>query len=241
LTVECRRCEHLPEASRAAVADYAALLGGLMQGRIQSLILFGAAATDRFDPQRHTVRNVLVLEAIDLQALRRLAEHGTKLGKDRISAPLVMTPQYIRASLDSFPLEMIEIYQEHFVLFGRDHFADLAFEDQHIRLQCERDIKSMLIRLRQDLLAAAGRENVLEAIELDMAEGVVRTMRGLLWLTGQTEGMPAASAVTAVEGLIGRKLDGVRTALDVSAEHGWLAFERLYQDIEALGAYADAL
>jgi hypothetical protein len=34
--------------------------------------------------------------------LRCLAEHGLKLGKARIAAPLVMTPEYIQRSLDTF-------------------------------------------------------------------------------------------------------------------------------------------
>ena len=46
--------------------------------------------------------------------------------------------------------------------------------------------------------------------------------------------------MTEVEKIADRKLSGVRLAMDPSAEHGWVAFEKLYNDVEALGNLVDA-
>jgi hypothetical protein len=172
--------------------------------------------------------------------LRELAGRGTVLGKSHIAAPLVMTPEYIAASLDTFPLELLEIHQNHLVLFGEDHFSDLSFDDGHVRLQCERELKTVLIALRQGLLAAAGREKFVGALVVDAAEGLMRTLRGMLWLRGQKDPKPAADVLTQVEKIVGRKLAGVRLALDRAGHHGWSEFESLYADVEALGEAADA-
>ena len=67
------------------------------------------------------------------------------MGKAKIAAPLIMTQDYIQNSLDSFPLEFLEIQQHHLCLFGQDSFAELSFYQPHLRLQCERELKSMLI------------------------------------------------------------------------------------------------
>lgn len=232
--------ERIVEPVRERVGQLAELVIELGGETVQSLTLYGAIAAGVFDATRHTVRSVLVLKKIDLDLLRRLSEHGVKLGKARIAAPLVMTREYITASLDTFALELIEIGQMHVTVFGEDPFTDLSFKDEHVRLQCERELKSVLIGLRQGLLAATGRDKVLESIELDVAESLVRTMRGMLWLKGQKDAKSASEVVGDVEKNIERKLPGLRAALDVSGAHGWDQFQSLYHDVEALAKVADA-
>lgn len=228
------------EPMRGPLEDYARLVRQVAGPNAKSLTLFGAIAAGSFDADRHTARNVLVVGRVDLDMLRQLATHGARLGKVHIAAPLIMTPEYIKASVDTFPLELIEIMQQHLVLFGNDYFEDLSFEEADIRLQSERELKAILIGLRQGLLAAAGREKLVSALEMDVAEGLLRTLRGLLWLKGKKDARPAADVLSDIEKITERKLSGVRTALDPSARHGWNEFEVLYRDVEALGEIANA-
>ena len=232
--------EPVAPAMREPLGEYTRLVKDVVGPNAKALTLFGAATRKTFDTSRQTARSVLVVERVDLSVLKRLAEHGAKLGKLYIAAPLVMTPDYIRDSLDTFPLELIEIMQNHITLFGDDQFTDLSFDDAHIRLQCERELKVILIGLRQGLLAAAGREKFIGALEMDVAEGLMRTLRGFLWLKGQKDAKPAGDVLTEVEKIIDRKLGGVHVAMDPAGHHGWSEFESLYRDVEALGKLADA-
>lgn len=235
-----RELERVDVHMREAIRQYAELVRELAGENALALTLFGAIAAGTFDVSIHTARNVLVLQEADLNFLRRLSEKGAKLGKTRISAPLIMTPEYIKASLDTFPLEFIEIQQKNLTLFGEDHFADLAFEDAHVRHQCERELKAVLIRMRQGLLAAAGRDKVLSALESDATEGLIRTLRGILWLNGHKDARPAAEVVTEAEKISDRMLSGVRRTLAPNTPHDWDSFTKLYADIEALGKFVDA-
>lgn len=223
------------------VREYVDLTQKLGGEAVRSLTLFGVAVTDRFDPSAHVVRNVLELDRVDLEFLKSLSLHGARLGKLRIAAPLVMTRDYIRASCDTFPLELIDISQSHATVLGDDPFTNLEFDDAHVRLQCERDLKAVLIGLRQGLLAAAGRDNVLEAVEVDAGEGLIRTLRGMLWLKGEKESKSPTEVVTSAEQVFDRKLNGIRDAMSVSAAHDFKAFTRLYADVEGLAGVADAL
>lgn len=234
------RMDGIPEPMCGSIRDYAALVRDTAGAGAKSLTLTGAIAVGTFDSSRHSVRSVLVLQTIDLDMLRRFSEHGSKLGKRFIAAPLIMTDEYIKSSLDTFPLELIEISQAHITLFGDDPFADLTFEDKHVRLQCEREFKTVLISLRQGLLTAAGRDKVLKAVELEIGDQLIRTLRGVLWLDGKKKSNPAADVVTEVETMAKRKLTGVRAALDFSGAHGWEQFQSLYRDVEALTEMADA-
>ena len=240
MTDVAQTLDRVVESMREPLRDYVTLLQGIAEGQAKALALFGAIAAGAFDPTRHAARNVLVVEKVDLDMLRRLSSEGVRLGKARIAAPLVMTPKYIEESLDTFPLELLDIQQCHVTLFGDDPFVDLKFEESHVRLQCERELKSILIGMRQGLLAAAGRDKILGALGVDVAEGLLRTLRGMLWLKGTRDALSAPKVLEAMEKVTDRKLGGIRIALDPSATHGWDQFKTLYHDVEALGKIADA-
>lgn len=234
------KLEQVVESLRQPLRDLERLVAQTAGANLKGLTLFGRITHPTFDPSYRTARSVMVVERADLGMLRRLAEHGLRLGRAGIAAPLVMTPKYIAASLDTFPLEFIEIKQHHLTLRGEDHFDGLEVKDTDVRLQCERELKVLLIGLRQGLLSAAGREKFIEVVADDATEAVLRSLRGILWLSGRKEGKPDDEVVDEAETLIKRKFPGVRRSLDPSATVGWDEFETLYSDVEALGEFANA-
>ena len=235
MTEPRRECERIIAPMRERVESYARLIRELFGESARALTVFGSALTDAFNVDRDTVRSVLLVERVELPLLRRLADRGIKLGKAGVAAPLIMTPHHIQTSLDTFPLEFIEIQVQHVTLFGPDYFNDLAFEKAHVRLQCERELKRTLIGLRQALLASAGRERLVPGIGIDAAENLVRTLRGLLWLKDRREFKDTLPIIAEVEMLAARKLPGIRAALDHARPSGWSDFDRLYDDVDALG------
>lgn len=239
MTEEISWSERIGDPMRVPIEDYAQFVRELAGPNALGLVLFGSIVAGTFDRSRQTVRNVLVLERIDLAMLRRLAEKGMKLGKARIAAPLIMTPSYIQETLDAFPLELIEIHQCHVRVFGTDYFDDLSFDESHIRIQCERELKSILIGMRQGLLASGGREKWLGALEEDIAERLLRTLRGMLWLKGERTAKSFDQVIAHIERIAGRSLPGVRSALRLGVHHGWEEFQGLYHDVEALGKVAN--
>lgn len=230
----------IPEPMRQPIQAFAQKIQEFADANALSLALFGSIAAGTFDPKRHTARSVVVLQTVDLEVLRRLAKEGPRLGKARIAAPLIMTPEYISTSADTFPLELLEIQQRHVCIFGQDYFEGLSFQEKHVRLQCERELKTILIGMRQALLSSTGREKLLSEIDTEVAERLVRTLRGLLWLHGQREPQPAAQAVREIERSINRDLPGVRSAIQERGEHGWEEFKALYREVEALRSAVDA-
>ncbi|MBI3840013.1 MAG: hypothetical protein HY288_18990 [Planctomycetia bacterium] len=233
--------EKLSEALRPPVQHYATRLQELVGDRVLALTVYAAAAAGTFDRQRHTVRSAVVFGGNDLNTLRRLALEGSSLGKHRIAAPLVFTPAFLKDSCDTFPLELIEIQQQHVTIFGQDYFAQLTFADPDIRLQCERELKVIQIGMHQGLLASGGHERTLVKIGHELTEHLVRTLRGVLWLKGQRDGRPAAQVVQEIEKLLERSLPGVWGALGQSDGTPWQHFSNLYADVQALGQFVDAI
>ncbi len=233
------KIEGLPSALREPAQRYADLVRAMAGGNATALAFYGMAVADDGVPTRQAARSVLVVQRVELDLLRKLGDQGARLGKAGIAAPLVMTPEYIANSCDTFPLELLEIQQHHVMIFGEDCFRELTFAGEHLRMQCERELKAALMGMHQGLLRAAGRDRWLHPLTLDAAEGLLRVLRGILWLRGIREARRSADTVREVENAVGRKLPGINAALDVSQTHGWDTFRLLYDDVAALGSFVD--
>lgn len=227
----------IPQNLRGKLTKYGEIVAGVVGDNLAGLTAYG----DGLDGAVETLSSVLVVRRVDLAQLRLLAERGPTLGNLGLTAPVVMTPAYIEASLDTFPLEMMEIHQRHATIAGEDHFASISVDDEHLRLQCERELKRILIRMRQGVLAAGGREDVLAALEKDVGLHLVRTIRGLAWLRGERSFLSMDQAIQQAEALAGGTLDGVRRAVRKSGDHDWKAFEALYADVERLAGFVDGM
>ena len=231
----------LPANSRAAFRELGELLVRLGGERLLELAAFGGWLVD--DPlyDGTPARSVAVLQEVDLRLLDQFARAGVRLGNLGLSAPLTMTPQSIAASRDTFPLELLQIQQQHVVLLGQDHFATLRFEPAHVRLQCERELKSALLHLRQGLLAAAGNYKQLGASCRQEAERATRVLRGVLHLAGCAPAGRSSEIVAQAAGHTGLALDGLATLVGAPRHVDFPAFERFYQELTALAEYMDRL
>lgn len=229
---------NLPHELRKPLEHLLSVLSGMFGESFLGLTVFGPSLEGR-STTGESIETVAVVSRVDLQLVRRLAEHAAELGRRGFTAPLLMTPDYITASLDTFPLELIEIHQHHATAAGRDYFDPLAIDAPHVRLQCEREFKRILMRIRQGLLASGGQEAVLEALELDIGRHALRTLRGYLWLNGHREYLAPDAVIAQCGRLVGRSLNGIANALRIGGEHGWAELVALYDDVEALAAAAN--
>lgn len=229
----------VPAAVRDSVREYAERVVAYGAEHVLGLTLYGAAAGPEFDGNLHMVHSLLMLDSLGLDILRRLSGDGTHFGRRRITAPVVMTPDYLRASRDAFPLELIEIQQQRLVLLGEDYLANISFDDAHVRLQCERDLKSLSIGMRQAVVVDGTKESAIHKAALPALFGLLRVLRGMLWLKGQRSPLPASRILAEIENLASRHLPGVRQAFDFPSSVSWQTFERLYNDVEVLGQLVD--
>jgi hypothetical protein len=232
--------ERLASPVRAAALEYVDVWQSLAGGSLQALVFFGRVVSSQYDTRWHLADNAVVLSDVDLYLLRRLAPAGKKFGRRGIAAPIILTPAALRDSLDTFPLELLEIQRQHVLIFGQDLFGELRFEPEHVRLQCERELKTLLIGMRQGLLAAAGREKQLDGLEVSTVENLLRTLRGLLWLKDLAEPDSPEGLIAGVEQMLDRKLIAVRAVVQGTADKGWDQFVALYEDLEILGKKVDA-
>jgi len=104
---------------------------------------------------------VVVLEDVPDQQLEKLAGLAQYARKKALMLPLIVTRSFIASSLDSYPLEFINIISsdKENLMCKEDLLTNLQFSKADVRLQMEREFKSKWLLTRQSTLEAAGRSS----------------------------------------------------------------------------------
>lgn len=114
---------------------------------LEAVILYGSVVRGEFEAQDSDINFLVILQAGAMQKLRTAIPLMEKWRQHGVVAPLVLTRDFLRASLDSFPIEILSLKRQHRTLFGEDVLQDLSPAPPQLRLQLEREIKGNLIHL----------------------------------------------------------------------------------------------
>jgi hypothetical protein len=212
------------------------------KNNIHSITITGSAVTEDFIPGKSDVNSVFVLTEMDLKFLELLAPLGKKYSKKRIAAPLVMTPEYIRNSLDVFPLEFLNIKLLHKTIWGEDLFENLAINRAHLRLQCERELKVRLIGLRQGYISCLGNSKMLMDMFIQSFSGYIPLFKGIILLLGKEPPVTNPHVLTVLEEVSHINTSVFNTVLTQKKQKAKLMMDQLntifqdyYSAIEKLG------
>lgn len=154
--------------------------------------LTGSVLTQGFDPKKSGVNLLVIARSLDTAVLERLASALPEPKKAPRFEPLFMTHGQIEKSLDSFPIEWLDIRERHLLLEGEDVVARLDVPRTYLRLQCEHELRGKHIQLRQVLLLQAKEPAALVRTLGGAASSLATLFRTLLRL--QEESPPAESA-----------------------------------------------
>lgn len=176
------RLNAVAEQIREPLRLFADKLHTSLGDNLQSITVVGSSLTGDFKPGQSDINTVLVLGRQTLGSLKSIAGLAKPMSKKKISAPLLMTPSYIERSLDVFGVEFLDFQLTHQTIFGDDPFVSLSFNKKDVRLQCERELKAILIRLRQGYIAAAANRKLVRDILISAAKGLAPLLRAMLWL-----------------------------------------------------------
>lgn len=232
--------EHVAPDFRTQLQKFKRRLDGLFGARLLNWTLFGWAAAGEQPTLVRRAQHVLILDRIDLDPLRQLAPEGQIFGPAGLAAPLIMTPAYVQTSLDSFPLEFIEIHLQYLTLCGDDVFGELEIHDHDVRLACEREVKALLLGLRQGLLSAGDNAELLAEVVTAIVISLRRLLAGLCWLKGHRAYLPPPALLAQVETVTGHSLGAIRASFEVQQTCHWQQFVNLYDDMETLRKIIDA-
>ncbi len=214
--------------------------------KIHSIHVTGTALTDDFNEKVSDVNSIIVLKEMDLKFLELLAPLGKKYGKKKVGAPLIMTPEYINTSLDVFPIEFLNFKLIHATVYGEDVFDSIEIDRMDLRHQCERELKSKLIWLRQGYISSQGDKKILTEGFVSSITDYLALFRGIIVLSGkespvlQQEVIKTLSDAVNIDTAVFTKvLKEKRDKIKLSIEELNTIFEDYYSATEKLGKIVD--
>jgi hypothetical protein len=167
--------------SRPILARTVERLAAAAGDRLVSVVLYGPAAHgDHYAEEAFHL--MVVLADLELATLARVADPIRRwIGKGQ-PMPRLFTRELIADAADVFPIEFLDIRSYHVVLHGEDPLAELDVHKDHLRLQCERELREKLMRLVEAYLEAAGSERKLRRLLVESYPTFVAIFRGCLLL-----------------------------------------------------------
>ncbi|MDO9028221.1 MAG: hypothetical protein Q7U68_05100, partial [Candidatus Roizmanbacteria bacterium] len=154
--------------------------------------------TEDFDNKSSDINSIFILKEMDLKFLELIAPLGKKYGKDKIAAPLIMTPEYIKGSIDVFPVEFLNFKLIHATVFGEDIFENLEISRMDLRRQCERELKVKLIWLRQNYISYLGNIQTMAENFANSISGYIPLFRGIIILLGKQPPVKQVEVIRAI-------------------------------------------
>ena len=143
---------------------------------LESVILYGSAVLGDFHPGTSDLNILCTLVSIDVNELHRLAPVVAWWTKEiKEPAPLFFLTEELRNSTDVFAIESLDVKRTHRVLFGKDVVSDLEIPMNLHRVEVERDLRELLLKLRQHVLHA-GRNEMELAVVLKKTASVAKTL-----------------------------------------------------------------
>jgi hypothetical protein len=247
-TITDLKLDAIGASIRDGVTSFCEKILPALGDNLHSITVVGSAVTEDFKPGLSDINTVIVLGRQDLVTLNALAALVRPMGRKKISPPLLMTKSYIERSRDVFGVEFLDFQLSHQTILGNDPFAALTFDKKDVRLQCERELKAMLIRLRQGYIASAANKKLVRDILISTAKGLEPLLRAILWLKDIVRPAGTEHTFSTAADKLSIKMDSIITAgqwrhqkVRLSEAEMESSFEMIYSTIDQLAEAVDKL
>lgn len=178
---------------KTMVEDLERALGG----HLTSVVLYGSAARGEYHEGKSDFNLVVVTGSLGTQVMEALSAPCAAWMKKGQPMPRLMTPEILADAVDVFPIEFLDIRTHHIVLHGSDPFTGIRVGVEPLRLQCEREFREKLMRLREGYIRAHAAPADLEALLAASYTTFLALFRAALHLVGVTPPSASAQVVAA--------------------------------------------
>lgn len=179
---ELKNLDRLDSRIRTLLEPYLNELVKIHQDNVVSIFLCGDATGVDFVYKFSRITLFVILEKLEFRDLQKSLSLVSKGISKKIAAPLFLTRQHIQSSADVFPVEFLEMKENHILLYGKDLWEALEINPANIRLFCEEQIKGKLIRIRQAYLEVGRKKKGVEALLKESLDALTPVLRNLLRL-----------------------------------------------------------
>ena len=216
--------------------------------RLVSVILYGSAASGEHHQKFSDLNVLCVLKEITPRELsegepvmRWWRGHGHP-------SPLLLSEEEVHGSADSFPIEFRDMKDRRKVLYGPDLIADIRVDTKYYRVQVEHELRSKLLRLRQQGAGIMSDPQALLKLCLDSVTTFCMLGRHALVLAGGDARTERRAVLRQLHEKLKADMSPLETLLDVREDKAGVdpgdpgeLFARYLMCVQALIAFVNGL
>ncbi len=177
--------DRIPEKVKGLIVPYISRLIEIYATNLKSIMIYGSAAQGKdFVIGQSNINLLVILNEITLLDMKKGAKLVSMGKRQKKIIPLFLTLQHINTSSDVFPIEFMEMKENHVVIYGDEVFDSIVIHSENVRLQCESTLKGQIIKLRQGYLELMAKPALLKRLMIDSLTGLMPTIRNILRLKG---------------------------------------------------------
>ena len=180
-----RVIEGLPGDTQKLLKTYVKEVKGVFGEQLEGMLLYGSAVRGEFLPGRSNLNILLLVPSYDSVILKQYSAVHRRWSKEQIVVPLFLTEEELRFSATVFPLEFLEIQEQHRVLGGRDPFIGFHVKTDRLREAVVQGLMSHLMRLRQRYVEGSGGAEATTILLPLSITSVLPLLRGVQRLLGR--------------------------------------------------------
>jgi hypothetical protein len=165
------------------LSEFVGEIKNKFEDKLYSIILYGSKVNNEA-VENFSDYNILILfndlKFDDLKFLSFIIKKWVKKGN---SCPVIFSTQRFKMSSDVFPIEFMDMKQNHKVLYGKDVFDEIDITEKNLRHQCEYELKSNLLKLRKMYMLNVGNNKQLVNILVNSLTSFLVVFKSILYLT----------------------------------------------------------
>lgn len=220
----------------AAIAELVKGLDGAVGAALRSVVLYGPAARGEVANGATELHILVVLADLKLETLEKAGPPLARWVKRGLPMPRLFSPATLREAADVFPIELGDIAERHLLVHGEEPLPSMPDLDrEHLRLQCERELREKMMRLEEAYALSRVRGDELKRLVVSSFPAFAMVFRGCLRLHGDTVPEGGLDAAVAFCRAAGIDPEPFRVAARVRAENVALAdgeFESYHSALE---------
>lgn len=151
--------------------------------KLVSVILYGSCAGSACENDFSDINLIVVIDNLLAADLKNATTALKDFQKTKNPLPLFMDKDEWFNSCDVYPIEYLDIKERYSILYGEDIVKSLEVEKSNLRLQCEHEVKNLLIKLRQNYLAQSTNLKAIEELLKKSSKSFFALFRAVIRLT----------------------------------------------------------
>jgi predicted nucleotidyltransferase len=154
---------------------------------LESVVLYGSAARGDYHLEKSDLNLLCVLKSVKAQELSRIAPViRWWSGSLQEPVPHFFTGDELLHSADVFAVELLDIGQNHKILFGPDPVAGIEVPMNLHRVQVEHELRTALQKLRELFLRGSDNDQQLREVYAKSISGISVLLRHVLVALGES-------------------------------------------------------